>query len=72
MFERIFLDVGIALRFKKRMVAEAVDAPSRKKLIALIQAQAAQIATLVARVAELERRLGFSSSNSASRRRATG
>ena len=54
------------------MVAEAVDAPSRKKLIALIQAQAAQIATLVARVVELERRLGFSSSNSVSRRRVTG
>jgi hypothetical protein len=46
------------------MVAEPVDAPSREALIALIQAQASQIATLVARVAELERRLGLNSSNS--------
>ena len=46
------------------MVAESPDVPSREELIALVQAQAAQIAVLVARVAELERRLGLNSSNS--------
>lgn len=38
--------------------------PSRDELLALIAAQAAQIATLTARIAELERRLGLDSSNS--------
>jgi len=45
--------------------------PSREELIALVRAQAAQIAALVAenaalkaRIAELERRLGLNSSNS--------
>ena len=46
------------------MVAESPDVPSREELIALIQAQEAQIAALMARVAELERRLGLNSSNS--------
>ena len=53
------------------MVAESPDVPSREELIALNQAQTAQItvlvaqiAVLVARVAELERRLGMNSSNS--------
>ena len=46
------------------MVAVSSDIPSREELIALIQAQAAHIAELVARVAELERRLGLNSSNS--------
>ena len=46
------------------MVAESPDGPSREELIALNQAQAAQIAALMARVAELERRLGMNSSNS--------
>jgi hypothetical protein len=46
------------------MVAESPDVPSREELIALIQAQAAQIAALMARVGELERRLGLNSSNS--------
>ena len=46
------------------MVAGSPDVPSREELIALIQAQAAQIAALMARVAELERRLGLNSSNS--------
>ena len=46
------------------MVAESPDGPSREELIALIQAQAAQIAALVTRVAELECRLGLNSSNS--------
>ena len=46
------------------MVAESPDIPSREELIALLQAQATQIAALVARVAELERRLGLNSSNS--------
>ena len=52
------------MRFKNRMVAESPDVPSREELIALIQAQAAQIAALMARVGELERRLGLNSSNS--------
>src|SRR6201984_2783151 len=38
--------------------------PSREELIALIAAQAAEIASLKARIAELERRLGLNSSNS--------
>lgn len=46
------------------MVAESADVPSREELIALVQAQAAQIVALMARVAELERRLGLNSSNS--------
>ena len=46
------------------MVAEPVDAPPREELITLIEAQASHIAALVARVAELERRLGLNSSNS--------
>ena len=52
------------MRFKNRMVAESPDVRSRAELIALIQAQAAQIAALMARVGELERRLGLNSSNS--------
>jgi transposase len=38
--------------------------PTREELIALIQAQAAEIVALKARIAELERRLGLNSSNS--------
>jgi transposase len=38
--------------------------PSREELLALIAAQAAQIAALTARIADLERRLGLDSSNS--------
>ncbi len=38
--------------------------PAREELIALIAAQAAEIAVLKARIAELERRLGLDSSNS--------
>src|ERR1700746_3958556 len=38
--------------------------PSREELIALIAAQAAEIAALKAGIAELERRLGLNSSNS--------
>jgi hypothetical protein len=46
------------------MVAESPDVPSREELIALNQAQTAQIAALMARVAELERRLGLNSLDS--------
>ena len=38
--------------------------PSREELIALIAAQAAEIAALKGHIAELERRLGLNSSNS--------
>src|SRR6202166_1848640 len=38
--------------------------PSREELIALVAAQAVEIAALRARIAELERRLGLNSSNS--------
>ena len=38
--------------------------PSREELVALVAAQAAEIAALKARIAELERRLGLNSSNS--------
>jgi hypothetical protein len=44
--------------------------PSREELIALVEAQAAEIAALRARIAELERRLGLDSTNS--RHRAMG
>ena len=46
------------------MNRESPNAPSREDLIALIQAQAAEIAALKARIGELERRLGLNSSNS--------
>ena len=46
------------------MNREAPNEPSREELIALIQAQAAEIAVLKARIGELERRLGLNSSNS--------
>ena len=38
--------------------------PSREELIALVATQAAEIASLRARIAELERRLGLDSTNS--------
>jgi len=46
--------------------------PSTEDLLAVIAAQQAQIAALLAKVAELERRLGLNSSNSGNRHRATG
>lgn len=46
------------------MFLESPAEPSREELIALIQAQAAEISALKAQVAELERRLGLNSSNS--------
>jgi transposase len=46
------------------MILESPSEPSREELIALIRAQAAEIAALKARIAELERRLGLNSSNS--------
>src|SRR5438552_16152566 len=44
--------------------ADSRSEPSREELVALIAAQAAEIAALKARIAELERRLGLNSSNS--------
>src|SRR3954462_5235788 len=46
------------------MNADSSAEPSREGLIALIAAQAAEIAALKAQIAELKRRLGFNSSNS--------
>src|SRR5471030_1201874 len=46
------------------MNADSPAGPSREELIALIAAQAAEIAALKAQIAELERRLGLNSSNS--------
>lgn len=46
------------------MNRDAPVEPSREELVALIAAQAAQIAALMARIVELERRLGLDSSNS--------
>jgi len=41
------------------MIRESPSEPSREELIALIRAQAAEIAALKARIADLERRLGL-------------
>src|SRR5271168_313444 len=46
------------------MIRESPIAPCWEELAALTQAQAAEIAALKARIAELERRLGLNSSNS--------
>src|SRR4029077_6599474 len=46
------------------MNADSPAEPSREELIALLAAQAAEIAALKAQIAELERRLGLNSSNS--------
>jgi transposase len=46
------------------MNAESPADPTREELIALIRSQAAEIAALKARIAELERRLGLNSRNS--------
>ena len=46
------------------MNPDSPSEPTREELIALIKAQAAEIAALKARIAELERRLGLNSSNS--------
>jgi transposase len=46
------------------MDGDSQSEPTREELIALIRAQAAEIAALKARVAELERQLGLNSSNS--------
>ena len=46
------------------MNGDSQSEPTREELIALIRAQAAEIAALKARVAELERRFGLNSSNS--------
>ena len=43
------------------MNPESPSEPTREELIALIKAQAAEIAALKARIAELERRLGLNS-----------
>jgi transposase len=47
------------------MYADSPSEPSREELIALVVAQRAEITVLKAQVAELERRLGLNSSNSA-------
>jgi len=46
------------------MNGDSRSEPTREELITLIRAQAAEIAALKARIAELERRLGLDSSNS--------
>jgi hypothetical protein len=46
---------------------ESQSEPTREELIALNRAQAAEIAALKARVAELERQLGLDSTNSSFR-----
>ena len=46
------------------MICELPSEPSREELIALIAALRAENASLKARIAELERRLGLDSSNS--------
>jgi transposase len=46
------------------MIRESSAEPGREELVALVEAQAAQIEALKARIAELERRLGLNSSNS--------
>jgi transposase len=46
------------------MIRESPSEPSREELIALIAALRAENASLKARIAELERRLGLDSSNS--------
>ncbi len=52
------------------MNPESPAEPSREELIALIAALRAENASLKARIAELERRLGLNSSNSGKPRRA--
>ena len=61
---RFFWTAESGFRFKNQMILESPIEPSREELIALIAAQAAEIAALKARIAELERRLGLNSSNS--------
>src|SRR5208337_229833 len=46
------------------MNGDSQSEPTREELIALVKAQAAEIAVLKARIAELERRLGLNSGNS--------
>jgi hypothetical protein len=46
------------------MNADSAAEPSREELIALVAAQAGEIAALKAQIADLERRLGLNSSNS--------
>ena len=55
--------IRTGFRFKNRMIREAESEPSREELIALIAALRAENASLKARIAELERRLGLNSSN---------
>ena len=58
-----FSDGRTGFRFRIRMIREAESEPSREELIALIAALRAENASLKARIAELERRLGLNSSN---------
>jgi hypothetical protein len=66
------VDDGGKFRFKDSMNRDAPVEPSREELIALIAAQAAEIAALRAHVAELERWLGLNSFNSGKPHRAMG
>jgi hypothetical protein len=63
-WQKIFLDGCRGFRFKNRMNREISSEPSKEDLLALIVALRAENASLKARLAELERLLGFDRSKS--------